>query len=144
MCLFFEDKGHPSRTRTCDPRLRRPLLYPAELWGRVLYRQAISPAVLYAKSGPSRFRHAVHDSGNGNHKGLCVDLAFFLQGAEVDQDWRHSESITNGFSYSVCKDSATLHVRFREEDSQSFRINEAQKIFCATVDHPWPRGATAL
>ena len=22
----------PSRTRTCDPRLRRPMLYPAELW----------------------------------------------------------------------------------------------------------------
>src|SRR5215211_1537039 len=25
----------PGRTRTCDPRLRRPLLYPAELPGRV-------------------------------------------------------------------------------------------------------------
>ena len=27
--------GTPGRTRTCDPRLRRPLLYPAEL--RALY-----------------------------------------------------------------------------------------------------------
>jgi zinc transporter, ZIP family len=26
----------PGRTRTCDPRLRRPLLYPAELPGRAL------------------------------------------------------------------------------------------------------------
>ena len=24
--------GLPSRSRTCDLRLRRPLLYPAELW----------------------------------------------------------------------------------------------------------------
>src|SRR4051812_11035721 len=24
--------GAPSRTRTCDPRLRRPVLYPTELW----------------------------------------------------------------------------------------------------------------
>ena len=29
-------KSAPGRTRTCDPRLRRPVLYPAELWARVL------------------------------------------------------------------------------------------------------------
>ena len=26
--------GTPDRTRTCDPRLRRPMLYPAELRAR--------------------------------------------------------------------------------------------------------------
>ena len=30
--------GAPTRIRTWDPRLRRPLLYPAELWARILLR----------------------------------------------------------------------------------------------------------
>ena len=49
------EKGTPSRIRTCGPRLRRPLLYPTELWGRTVskvYRQAIFPALLTAKLGP--------------------------------------------------------------------------------------------
>src|SRR5687768_8952650 len=29
--------GAPGRTRTCDPRLRRPVLYPTELRARALY-----------------------------------------------------------------------------------------------------------
>src|SRR5262249_27305540 len=27
--------GDPSRTRTCNPQLRRLMLYPVELWGRL-------------------------------------------------------------------------------------------------------------
>jgi len=30
--------GTPGRTRTCDPRLRRPLLYPAELRARTIHK----------------------------------------------------------------------------------------------------------
>ena len=34
--LKRDDKklGDPSRTRTCNPRSRNPLLYPVELWDR--------------------------------------------------------------------------------------------------------------
>ena len=32
-CLFFT--GAPSRIRTCDLRIRSPLLYPVELWAPV-------------------------------------------------------------------------------------------------------------
>ena len=28
----LQELGLPNRSRTCDLRLRRPLLYPAELW----------------------------------------------------------------------------------------------------------------
>ena len=31
--LLYQGVGAPSRTRTCDLRIRSPLLYPAELWG---------------------------------------------------------------------------------------------------------------
>ena len=30
--------GTPGRTRTCDPRLRRPLLYPSELRARIMHK----------------------------------------------------------------------------------------------------------
>src|ERR1700754_3267816 len=30
-----KDRGDPSRTRTCNPRSRNPLLYPVELWDRL-------------------------------------------------------------------------------------------------------------
>ena len=32
-----EAVGAPGRTRTCDPRLRRPVLYPTELRARVVH-----------------------------------------------------------------------------------------------------------
>ena len=32
---YFDLHGGPRRTRTFDPRLRKPLLYPAELWNPV-------------------------------------------------------------------------------------------------------------
>ena len=31
---FFRKMARPARIRTCDPRLRRPMLYPAELRAR--------------------------------------------------------------------------------------------------------------
>ena len=33
---ILERNGAPGRTRTCDPRLRRPMLYPPELRARVV------------------------------------------------------------------------------------------------------------
>ena len=33
--------GAPGRTRTCDPRLRRPMLYPTELRARVVFSNAL-------------------------------------------------------------------------------------------------------
>src|ERR1700680_2900402 len=34
--------GVPDRTRTCDPRFRKPMLYPAELRGRYILYQLLS------------------------------------------------------------------------------------------------------
>ena len=33
-CQTIENTGRRGRTRTCDPRLRRPMLYPPELRAR--------------------------------------------------------------------------------------------------------------
>ena len=47
--------GAPGRIRTCDPRLRRPMLYPAELQAQDLYLPGrITPGVL-----PSALRAAL-------------------------------------------------------------------------------------
>jgi hypothetical protein len=35
--------GDPSRTRTCNPRSRNPLLYPVELWDRCYGTVAMGP-----------------------------------------------------------------------------------------------------
>ena len=35
--------GAPDRTRTCDPRLRRPVLYPPELRARVTNEGQLRP-----------------------------------------------------------------------------------------------------
>jgi hypothetical protein len=32
---MIEKIGTPSRTRTCDPLLRRQMLYPPELWAHI-------------------------------------------------------------------------------------------------------------
>ncbi len=50
----------PSRTRTCDRRLRRPMLYPAELWERG--RPVIHPI-------PKRQRPRVCQSWDGRRRG---------------------------------------------------------------------------
>ena len=39
--LWSIQKNVPKGIRTPDPRLRRPLLYPAELWTRTLYKNYI-------------------------------------------------------------------------------------------------------
>src|SRR3954471_949955 len=37
--------GAPGRNRTCDPRLRRPLLYPAELRAHAYYRGSLASSL---------------------------------------------------------------------------------------------------
>ena len=43
--------GAPGRTRTCDPRLRRPVLYPAEL--RAQSVESLAPDCLVSSEGPT-------------------------------------------------------------------------------------------
>jgi hypothetical protein len=60
--------GAPGRTRTCDPRLRRPMLYPAELRAhalqqyrfiRVVGAEGFEPPTLCSQSRcATRLRHA--------------------------------------------------------------------------------------
>ena len=39
--------GTPSRTRTCDPLLRRQMLYPPELWAHILCFHRLSRIIEY-------------------------------------------------------------------------------------------------
>jgi hypothetical protein len=39
------EHGDPSRGRTCNPQLRRLVLYPVELWGRRPRLKQITPKV---------------------------------------------------------------------------------------------------
>jgi hypothetical protein len=86
----FNDSGTPGRTRTCDPRLRRPLLYPAELralaltahepytlslrsWGRS--RPCATLPALVAHPPPDRLASALDDAVRGRRQGLQDLLA---------------------------------------------------------------------
>jgi hypothetical protein len=46
--------GTPGRTRTCDPRLRRPLLYPAELRAHVWDPRPGNTSAVWPNSAPDR------------------------------------------------------------------------------------------
>ena len=39
---IFKDFGLPSRNRTCDPQLRRLMLYPTELWAEITQRELVA------------------------------------------------------------------------------------------------------
>ncbi len=41
LACYITPKSTPNRIRTCDPRLRRPLLYPAELSGLIYNSQCL-------------------------------------------------------------------------------------------------------
>ena len=63
-----EQNGAPDRTRTCDPRLRRPMLYPAELRalipkGAVQHRRAST----YAMPGRLRAKWSGRRDSNPRH-----------------------------------------------------------------------------
>src|SRR5204863_345180 len=47
-------RGVPDRTRTCDPRFRKPMLYPAELRGRRGDDTTPAPAMPPAGLAPQR------------------------------------------------------------------------------------------
>lgn len=44
----------PSRTRTCDNRFRKPVLYPPELWGLHVHDVVTRPTASEKRSGGSR------------------------------------------------------------------------------------------
>ena len=47
---FARENGAPGRTRTCDLRLRRPLLYPAELLALMVGAAGFEPAAYCSQS----------------------------------------------------------------------------------------------
>ena len=67
----------PSRIRTCDLRIRSPLLYPAELWARVLFFEgflSISGFLVwgvYTDATPGRVSVPQQDSAAGALHQLC-------------------------------------------------------------------------
>jgi hypothetical protein len=57
--LDARNSGAPGRTRTLDPRLRRPLLYPAELLALVVGETGFEPATSSSQNWrATRLRHS--------------------------------------------------------------------------------------
>jgi hypothetical protein len=54
---FVGEFGTPSRIRTCDPLLRRQMLYPSELWAHIVCFQRLSRIKEY--HGSARGVHMV-------------------------------------------------------------------------------------
>ena len=74
--------GAPGRIRTCDPRLRRPMLYPTELRARALFSRsykdrpstAISECQLFRPLELVDFPHGLPEPLRNRGKGVSVSV----------------------------------------------------------------------
>ncbi len=54
--------GTPSRIRTCDPRFRRPMLYPSELWAHYLKERGYEIRDMHCcKSKAKQTNHIIYE-----------------------------------------------------------------------------------
>src|SRR6476469_1517458 len=102
--------GLPSRNRTCDPKLRRLVLYPTELWAANEWRTAFRRGIAGRCNANRRI-------GKTNDKGLSrmtapVLILVGVQGFEPWTPWSQTRCAT-GLRYTPKNDiiiSRTGHV----------------------------------
>jgi hypothetical protein len=147
----------PGRTRTCDPRLRRPSLYPAELRGlagRVTVRprrlsRAASVGILggatlavLASASAGAVDVRAHSSGHRGHVAVCL-----VPGTRrtIDQLWRPEVTAARAYARARRGDIAfavrTAHAFYgyrADHDEWSASVVKAM-LLVSYLDEPWVR-----